>query len=305
MTGDQGRPSCPEGPLISVAGLARFLRLPDGAPALLDVRWRLGGPPGRQRYLAGHLPGAVYVDLDADLAAPPGTGAGGRHPLPGAAAFQAAMRRAGLRAGQQAVVYDEGDATVAARLWWLLRYFGHDKVAVLDGGYAAWISAGLSVSTEPPAPPPGDFAAGAGGAMPVLDDAGAASLARSGLLLDARSAVRYRGETEPVDPVAGHIPGAVSAPAAGNTGPDGMFLPGAELARRFALLGLPERARAQGGATATGTPVVGAYCGSGVTAAQVVLALELAGWSAALYPGSWSAWCADPARPAATGAEPG
>lgn len=305
MTGAAGA-----GPLIGTAGLVRLLSEPGhpgqpgqpGAVALLDVRWQLGGPPGLQRYLAGHLPGAVYVDLDADLAAPPGSGAGGRHPLPAAGDFEAAMRRAGLRAGQLAVVYDDGDATVAARLWWLLRYFGHDRVAVLDGGYAAWRAAGLPGPAGQVAPPPGDFAAGPGGAMPVLDDAGAARLARAGVLLDARAAVRYRGETEPADPVAGHIPGAVSAPASGNTGADGMFLPGPDLARRFAALGVPEPGRRPG---QDRPPLVGAYCGSGVTAAQEVLALELAGWTAALYPGSWSAWCADPSRPVATGPEPG
>jgi thiosulfate/3-mercaptopyruvate sulfurtransferase len=290
------------GPLITPAALDGLLSQAGRAPALLDVRWRLGGPPGRERYLAGHLPGAVYVDLDDDLAARPGTGAGGRHPLPAAADFEAVMRRAGLRTGQLAVVYDEGDATVAARLWWLLRYFGHDQVAVLDGGFAAWTAAGMAVSSESATPPPGDFAAGPVAAMPVLDDDGAARLARSGLLLDARAAARYRGETEPIDQVAGHIPGAVSAPATGNVGADGMFLPVQELVSRFTALGAPERARASG---ADGAPAVGAYCGSGVTAAQEVLALELAGWTAALYPGSWSAWCADPARPVATGPQPG
>ncbi len=306
MTSEDREPTPPDGePLIEVAALAGLLASTGRAPALLDVRWQLGGPPGLKRYLAGHLPGAVYVDLDADLAAPPGTGAGGRHPLPAAGDFEAVMRRAGLHAGQRAVVYDDGDASIAARLWWLLRYFGHDGVAVLDGGYAAWTAAGLAVRTEPAVPPPGDYTAGPGGAMPVLDDAGAARLARSGVLLDARAAVRYRGETEPIDPVAGHIPGAVSAPAAGNTGPDGRFLPAAELARRFAALGLPERALTPAEDGAGGPPLVGAYCGSGVTAAQEVLALELAGWPAALYPGSWSAWCADPARPVATGPEPG
>lgn len=215
------------------------------------------------------------------------------------------MRKAGLRAGQLAVAYDDADASVAARLWWLLRYFGHDQVSVLDGGYAAWTAAGLPVITGADAIPAGDFAAGPGGAMPVLDEAGAASLARTGVLLDARAAVRYRGENEPIDPVAGHIPGAVSAPAAANTGTDGLFLPRADLARRFAALGVPESARMQGPAEADRMPVVGAYCGSGVTAAQEVLALELAGVPAALYPGSWSAWCADPGRPVATGSEPG
>lgn len=293
------------GPLISAGALARLLSQSRPGPALLDVRWQLGGPPGRQSYLAGHLPGAAYVNLDEDLAAPPATGAGGRHPLPSPSAFEAAMRRAGLRAGQLAVAYDGGDASVAARLWWLLRYFGHDQVCVLDGGYAAWVAAGLPVSTGAEVIAAGDFATGPGGAMPVLDDAGAAQLARTGVLLDARAAARYRGETEPIDPVAGHIPGAQSAPAAGNTGPDGLFLPSAALARRFAALGVPDSARALGPDRADRGPMVGAYCGSGVTAAQEVLALELAGFAAALYPGSWSAWCADPGRPVARGAEPG
>ncbi|HEX9063565.1 MAG TPA: sulfurtransferase [Streptosporangiaceae bacterium] len=291
-TSDSQRPAAPEGPLIAARDLARLLDSGD-PPALLDVRWQLGGPPGLQRYEAGHLPGAAYLDLDTDLAAPPGTGAGGRHPLPAAADFQAAMRRAGLRARQLAVAYDDRDATVAARLWWLLRYFGHDRVAVLDGGFAAWRTAGLPVSTQAAGQEPGDFTAGPGGAMPVLDDAAAAGLARTGVLLDVRAAARYRGDTEPVDPVAGHIPGAVSAPAPGNVGSDGRFLPVTELARRFSDLGVRDAIPA------------GAYCGSGVTAAQSVLALELAGWTAALYPGSWSAWCADPARPVATGSEPG
>ena len=211
--------SSPSRPLISVAGLASRLGSAE-PPALLDVRWRLGGPPGIDSYLAGHLPGACFVDLDEALAGPPGSGAGGRHPLPEPAVFETAMRAAGLRQGQPAVVYDEGDATIAARLWWLLRYFGHDQVAVLDGGLGAWGAAGLPITTELPDPERGTFTAGPGGGMPVLDDAEAARIARSGFLLDARAAERYRGEVEPVDPAAGHIPGAISAPARGKQGPD-------------------------------------------------------------------------------------
>jgi thiosulfate/3-mercaptopyruvate sulfurtransferase len=222
-------------PLVDVGSLGR--ELAGGTPpVLLDVRWRLGGPPGIDSYRAGHLPGAVFVDLDTDLAGPPG--AGGRHPLPTAADFEAAMRRAGVRVGYPVVVYDEGDSTIAARAWWTLRYFGHDQVRVLDGGLRAWAAAGQPVTAEEPVVAAGDFTAVPGN-LPVLDAAGAAALARSGVLLDARAGERYRGETEPVDPVAGHIPGARSAPTAGNVGADGRFLPPAELRRRFAALGVP------------------------------------------------------------------
>jgi len=294
-------------PLISVADLQERLAS-DRPPVLLDVRWRLGGPPGIDAYRAGHLPGAAFIDLDTDLAGPAGTGAGGRHPLPEYGVFETAMRRVGLHDGQLAVAYDDAGATVAARLWWLLRYFGHDKVAVLDGGVAAWTAAGQPLTADTPRPAPGDFTAGPGGHMPVLDDAAAAALARSGYLFDARAAERYRGEVEPIDPAAGHIPGAISAPATGNLASDGALLPPAGLRARFAALGLPPPGTRSTGEVEGGTasqPAVGAYCGSGVTAAQEVLALELAGQRAALYVGSWSAWSADPARPVATGREPG
>jgi thiosulfate/3-mercaptopyruvate sulfurtransferase len=275
------------GPLITAAELAAGLEGAEG-PVLLDVRWRLAGPPGRDSYLAGHLPGAAFVDLDRDLSGPPG--AGGRHPLPDPAAFQAAMRAAGVSQDRPVVVYDDGDSMAAARAWWTLRYFGHPDVRVLDGGYRAWTGAGRPVTTAESAPAPGSFTARPGH-MPVLDAARAAATARTGLLLDARAAERYRGEAEPVDPVAGHIPGAVSAPTAGNVAADGTFLTPAELAARFDALGVKA-----GGAQ------VGAYCGSGITAAHEVLALELAGIAAALYVGSWSEWITDPARPVATGA---
>jgi len=279
------------GPLVSARALAAELAK-DPAPVLLDVRWRLGGPPGIETYRQGHLPGAVFTDLDRDLAGP--AGPAGRHPLPQPAVFQAAMRAAGVSSGRPVVVYDDGDATSAARGWWTLRYFGHPDVRVLDGGYRAWTAAGLAVTTAEPAPGPGDFTADPGH-MPVLDAAGAEEAARTGRLLDARAGERYRGETEPVDLVAGHIPGAVSAPAAANVNPDGTFRAADDLAARFAAL-LP-RADDPG----AGTPV-GAYCGSGVTAAHEILALALAGIPAALYVGSWSNWVADPARPVAVGA---
>lgn len=280
--------------LTDVPELAAALAGED-PPVVLDVRWRLGGPPGIDGYRAGHVPGAVSADLDRDLAAPPG--GGGRHPLPAVGDFQAAMRRAGISAASPVVVYDDGDSTIAARAWWTLRYFGHDRARLLDGGYRAWTAAGQPVSTRDPAPLPGGFTASPGG-MPLLDAAGAASLARSGVLLDARAGERYRGETEPVDWVAGHIPGAVSAPTAGNVGPDGRFRDPAALRDRFSALGVT-------GGTGAAASSAGAYCGSGVTAAHEVLALALAGIPAALYVGSWSGWVADPARPVATGPEPG
>jgi thiosulfate/3-mercaptopyruvate sulfurtransferase len=277
------------GPLIDVVTLARELA-GTAPPLVIDARWRLGGPPGAGSYQAGHLPRAVFVDLAADLAGQPGTG--GRHPLPGSAAFQAAMRRAGVSAGRPVVAYDDGDSIAAARAWWTLRYFGHDQVRVLDGGFSAWTAACLPVAADSPAVPAGDFTAVAG-RMPVVDADGAAALARSGVLLDVRTGERYRGEAEPVDPVAGHIPGALSAPVAGSIAADGRFRQPAELAGRFAALG-----------AAAGQPV-GAYCGSGVAAAHEVLALALAGVPAALYVGSWSGWIAGPGRPVATGPEPG
>ncbi len=281
-----------DGLLVSAGALAAELAK-DPAPVLLDVRWRLGGPPGIDTYRRGHLPGAVFADLDRDLAGPPGPA--GRHPLPDPATFQAAMRAAGVSQHRPVVVYDDADATVAARGWWTLRYFGHEDVRVLDGGYRAWGGAGLEITTDEPAPAPGDFTAESGH-LPVLDAAGAQAAARTGLLLDARAGERYRGETEPADPVAGHIPGAVSAPTAGNVNPDGTFSDAAELAARFAALGAVPGIGTPGGAP------VSVYCGSGVTAAHEVLALTLAGIPAALYVGSWSNWIADPARPVATGA---
>ena len=259
------------------------------AVTVLDVRWRLGGPPGRELYEAGHIPGSAFVDLDRDLAAPPG--AGGRHPMPATADFERAMRRAGVRNDRPVVVYDDADATAAARAWWLLRYFGHSSVRVLDGGFRAWTAAGHRGESTVYSGAIGDFTARPG-QLGLLDADGAAALARSGLLLDARSAERYRGEAEHVDPVAGHIPGAVSAPTTENVNPDGTFKSPAALAARFQALG------------ANGDREVAAYCGSGVTAAHEVLALTLAGFPADLYVGSWSNWITDPDRPVAIGPTP-
>lgn len=282
-------------PLVSPDELTARLAS-EAPPILLDVRWSLAGPPGRAEYAAGHLPGAVFVDLDEELAGPPGDG--GRHPLPDPTVLQRALRRAGVRADRDVVVYDSADGSVSARAWWLLRWAGHQRVVVLDGGYRAWSQQGYPVITAPPPDPePGDLTVRPGG-MPVVDVGGAAALARDGVLLDARTPERYRGEVEPVDPRGGHLPGARNAPAAHHIGPDGRWLPPAALAERFTKLGVR-----------AGEPV-GAYCGSGVTACSVVLALELAGLTtpaapARLYPGSWSQWCTDPARPVVTGPDPG
>ncbi|MET9412751.1 sulfurtransferase [Streptomyces klenkii] len=259
-------------------------------PVLLDVRYQLGGPPGRPEYEAGHIPGAVYVDLEGELAGP--AGKDGRHPLPDLAVFGAAMRRAGVGSSGDVVVYDGGQGWAAARAWWMLRWAGHPSVRVLDGGLAAWRAQGGPVTDERTAVREGDFVP-APGALPLLDADGAAALARRGLLLDARAGERYRGEVEPIDAVAGHVPGAVSAPTTENVAGDGRLRPATELAARFAALG-----------AADGTEV-GVYCGSGVSAAHEVLALAVAGIPAALYVGSWSEWSSDPSRPVATGPQPG
>jgi thiosulfate/3-mercaptopyruvate sulfurtransferase len=211
------------------------------------------------------------------------------------------MRRAGVDDDRPVLVYDENDSVAAARAWWLLRYFGHQQVQVLDGGYQAWLAADEPIETGPaPAPAPGTFTARPGH-LPLLDAAGAARVAREGVLLDARAAERYRGEVEPVDPVAGHIPGAVSAPATENLGPGGRFLDPEALRARFAGLGVPAAADVP---AADGAVTTGVYCGSGVTAAHEVLALRLAGIPAALYVGSWSDWITDPARRVVTGPAP-
>ena len=279
--------------IISASELASELA-GENPPVLLDVRWQLslaktaGEPPfdGRAAYEAGHIPGAVYVDLDRELASAPGSR--GRHPLPDLAEFGAAMRRSGVSSRTPVVVYDGGQGWAAARAWWLLRWTGHPDVRVLDGGLPTWEG---PLETSVPTPVEGDFEP-VPGATGLLDADGAAALARSGVLLDARAGERYRGEVEPIDPRGGHIPGAVSAPTNENVGADGRFLPAAELEARFKTLG------ASGGAE------VGVYCGSGVSGAHEVLALAVAGIPAALYVGSWSEWSSDPSRPVAVGADP-
>ncbi|WP_249713853.1 sulfurtransferase [Rhizomonospora bruguierae] len=238
---------------------------------VLDVRWRLGGPSARPEYAAGHLPGAVFLELNEELCGPPGEG--GRHPLPEPGRLAEALRAAGVQGDRPVLVYDGGDLLAAARAWWTLRWAGHPEVRVLEGGYPAWVAAGMPVSTEEVRPERGDFTVRPGH-LPVLDAEGAADLARTGVLVDVRTPERYRGEAEPIDPVAGHIPGAVNVPA-------GTPIPAYEGQR------------------------LGAYCGSGITAARAVLELHRAGRTdAALYVGSWSGWITDPGRPVATGATP-
>ncbi|HEU4674920.1 MAG TPA: sulfurtransferase [Motilibacteraceae bacterium] len=275
--------------VVDAAELTEALAGPT-APLLIDVRWSLAGPPGREAYLAGHLPGAVFVDLDTALAGPPG--AGGRHPLPDPATFHAAMVHAGVRPDHDVVAYDGGDGLPAARCWWLLRHAGHRRVRVLDGGLPAWVAAGGVLEPGDVVPVPGEPLTG-WGELPVVDVDGAAAAAGEGVLLDARAGERYRGEVEPVDPVAGHVPGAVSAPAVDDVDATGRLLDASALRERYTGLGALD-------AAAAGRPVV-AMCGSGVTAARTVLALAVAGVDAALWPGSWSEWVADPSRPVAVG----
>jgi thiosulfate/3-mercaptopyruvate sulfurtransferase len=262
-----------------------------GSVHLLDVRWRLDQPDGRDDYRAGHIPGAVYVDLDTELADHGRPATAGRHPLPSQSAVQSAARRWGIRKNRTVVVYDDLNNLSAARAWWMLRDGGIDDVRVLDGALGAWRAAGYELESGEATPAAGDVILRRG-VMPVLDIDDAAAFPGFGTLFDARAGERYRGETELVDPRAGHIPGAVSAPTAANLDADGRFLPPAVLRARFLDLGADP-----------GAPVA-AYCGSGVTAAHEALALSLAGFSPAIFPGSWSAWSNDPERPVTTGPDP-
>jgi len=274
-------------PLISPEVLAARLGEPE--LRIADVRWYLGEPDrGRQEYERGHIPGAVFVDLDTDLAAPSGPG---RHPLPQPAVFADRLGRLGFGSGDFIVAYDDVLGTVAARLWWMLDNLGHEGVAVLDGGLRAWQAAGFPVSTETPSIGPGKLR---------LADRWSSTVDRDELigrldevtLIDARAPERYRGEVEPVDPKAGHIPTAVNAPAKIALGQDGRFLPPAELAGRLRSVAPPDR------------PVV-TSCGSGVTACHTALALRVAGLpDPLLYPGSFSDWSRSE-QPVAVGSEPG
>ncbi|MGH3413927.1 MAG: sulfurtransferase [Marmoricola sp.] len=263
-----------DAPLIPVRGL----RDTAGHVTLLDVRYRMGGPSGAPEYAAGHIPGAAYVDLDTELADPPGPC--GRHPLPEPERFVAAMRRAGVSGDRPVVVYDDWQGRAAARCWWLLRHHGHPDVRVLDGGLAAWRAAGGPEAAGEEKAEAGDFT-GAPGQLPTVGAGGVPGFV--GTLVDARAPERYRGEVEPVDPVAGHIPGAVNVPTGANLREDGTFRPAEELRALY-----PDGP-------------VAAYCGSGVTATHDLLALASAGIEGTLYPGSWSEWVADGSRPVARG----
>lgn len=277
--------------LISATELAEQLSRPD--LRVLDVRWTVMAPDGRHDYLAGHIPGAVFVDMDTELSDHSVEGRG-RHPLPSAAALQHAARRWGINSGDTVVIYDDWNAQAAARAWWLLRAGGVADVLLLDGGWAAWKRAGLPTATGDVEPNPGTVAISTLDGLPTADaDAVAAQAAGEGhVVLDARAGSRYRGDEEPLDPRAGHIPGAVSAPTSENLSADGTFLPVAELRARFAVVGADDK-------------LVSVYCGSGVTATHEIAALAIAGYDAALFPGSWSEWSSDPNRPVATGADPG
>lgn len=271
------------GPLVDGEWLARNLE--DPRVRVIDFRWYLDGRSGRAAYQAGHIPGAAFVDLDGEVTGHrPGAG---RHPLPEREAFERAMQEAGVGRSSFVVVYDDQGGTPAARLWWMLRYFGHDAAAVLDGGIRAWPGA---LATGEESPPPGDFVAGAPRQEMKLDFEQVRRLEAPTVLIDARAAERYRGEVEPVDSRPGHIPGARNLDWNGNLGPDGRLKAPEELRRRFEAAGIGD-----------GDQVV-AYCGSGVSACHDILALEVAGLPGArLYPGSWSDWSSRPDAPSAAG----
>jgi thiosulfate/3-mercaptopyruvate sulfurtransferase len=260
-------------PLVTTAWLRE--RLSDADVRVVDCRYRLGEPgAGRVLWREGHIPRAAFLDLDRDLAGAPGER--GRHPLPDAETFEGAARRAGVGRKTPVVAYDEAAEGGAARLWWLLRHFGHDDVAVLNGGLAGWRAAGGPLEKGAQDITPGGLKCGTGRGRPIEFE----EIAGGGgpLLLDARMPERYRGETEPIDAVAGHIPGAYNLPA-GELAPGGRFLAPDELRARFEEAGASSAAE------------LGAYCGSGVAACVIVLASELAGiGQARLYPGSWSEW---------------
>lgn len=276
--------------LISPHALAELIAT-DPRVRVLDVRWRLDEPDGRPAHLAGHIPGAVYVDLERELAEHGAPVTEGRHPLPSPARLQEAARRWGLDDGDTVVVYDDLSSLSAARAWWLLADAGVADVRILDGALQAWVDAGFPVEAGDVVPEPGGITLSRGRLRRIdIDDA--ARLARDGVLIDVRAGERYRGEVEPIDPVAGHVPGAVNRPTGENLGADGRFLSPAELRRPFEALG-----------ARPGEPV-GVYCGSGVTASHTVVALTLAGFEPALYAGSWSQWSNHPDRPVATGSMP-
>jgi thiosulfate/3-mercaptopyruvate sulfurtransferase len=277
-------------PLIAAEALAQ--RLGEPGLRLFDCRFDLADPASGERdYRVSHLPGAVYVHLDRDLSGPV-SATTGRHPLPAPTEFEARLRAWGLGAGTIAVAYDAGNSMYAARLWWMLRWLGHERSLVLDGGFARWRALGLPVDQAVTAATPGDFAAHARTDLAVDAATVLAVAADTGCrLLDARSPERFRGEVEPLDAVAGHVPGALNHPLTESLAADGRLRTPEELRRSFE-------------ATLGGVPAshVVAMCGSGVTACHLLLALEQAGLAGArLYPGSWSEWIRDPSRPVATG----
>lgn len=277
--------------LVTPGWLAEHLGEPNVRP--IDVRWYLTEPGrGRQEYLEGHIPGAVFLDIDGDLAAPRGSGPG-RHPLPSAEHFAAAASRAGIGPSTHVVAYDSSGGAYATRVWWLLRYFGHQQVSLLDGGWMEWLAQGYLTEAGTPTIAPAPFVASPTPGLVVNADQVDTLRAQPGaLVLDARAAERYEGRSEPIDPRAGHIPGAKSAPFAANLREDGSFKSPDELKAQFAALG------------ADAAQQIVCYCGSGVTATHNIFALALAGYPAPLlYEGSWSDWSSDPARPAATGNE--
>jgi thiosulfate/3-mercaptopyruvate sulfurtransferase len=276
--------------LISTADLAA--RLDDPSLVVVDVRHDLANPDrwGEEQYRAGHVPGARFAHIDRDLSAPK-SGRNGRHPLLSPERAAALFGRLGIDSSKQVVAYDQGNGMYAARLWWMLRWLGHEAAAVLDGGYARWTAEGRAVSTDVPTVTPTAFEVKR--VLPTVSATGvAASLPRHTLLLiDARAAERFRGDTEPLDPVAGHIPGAMNRPYARNVKPDGTFRPARELRGEFEAM-------------LHGRPVedVVHYCGSGVTSCHNVLAMAVAGYPLTrLYPGSWSEWVSSRSRPIATG----
>ncbi|WP_392545258.1 sulfurtransferase [Oryzobacter telluris] len=273
--------------LVTADDLATLLAR--GEAAVVDVQYALRGTPGPELYRAAHVPGAPFVDLDEALAGPPGRR--GRHPLPDPAVLEAALRRAGLDDDTEVVVYDQQTSLASARAWWVLRWAGHPQVRVLDGGLAAWQRAGLPVTQDVPTPEPGSITVRPG-SVPVLDAEAAASMARTGVLLDVRTAERFRGDAEPIDHTAGHVPGATNLPMADVLAEDGTFLAAHLIRQRAAAAGVHRD-----------TPV-GTQCGSGVTAAQMSLALHTAGITSVPYVGSWSEWIEDPTRPIALGPEP-
>ncbi|HET9694934.1 MAG TPA: sulfurtransferase [Steroidobacteraceae bacterium] len=269
-------------------------RLIDPRLRVFDCRYELGNPAaGREAYLRGHLPGAIHVDLSHDLAAPQ-TPTSGRHPLPPPDGFAARLRAWGVNEDSLLLAYDDASGMWAARFWWMAaKWLGHPHVAVLEGGLRGWTARGLPLTTDIPTPrPAGDFAGRHDpGAIADADATRAAADSADWRVLDARAAERYRGEIEPIDAVAGHIPGAVNHPTASVVAADGSFLPRSELRAAFE--------RDLGGVAPERTV---AYCGSGVTACHLLLALEHAGLPGAkLYPGSWSEWSRDPTRPVARG----